>query len=170
MEDPETNAITQVAKALERLDVEAIARVIDWANKKFLSGSRGSTKPAEVAGNCQGNAAGKSATPRQVDSWQPSFSLFLQSTRPDSKLSEVLIAAYWLHRHLHQKEFSGYAVNQLLREVGCASRNITRDFSKLRSQRFISLSQKFGDQQQVKRLYRLTSDGISRVAQMLGHP
>lgn len=158
--DPEIQAMSQIAAALEPLEPDVVRRVLKWANERYQPkpGQPGAASmPSDVA-----NPAAAVADRTFADVME-----LFDAANPESGLDKVLVVAYW---HQQQGEdWDSQAVNSDLKHLGYPSTNITRDLDNLmsRSPRYVIQTRKEGTTKQARKKYKLTREGIRAVEAML---
>lgn len=163
--ETEVKAMATVAEAVKGLQPEAIRRVLDWANQRFLS------KPLPSVANPTGT---KSAAPNAgdgTDSTAPQFREFhelFDAANPDTSVEKVLVAAYWYQEVEGSEDLDSTELNRALKNLGHPSSNITRDLDALirRTPRFVMQVSK-GPTKSARRRYKLTREGIRAVQRMV---
>jgi hypothetical protein len=158
----EARAIADVVRALETLDPAAIARVLDWAWKRYASPS--SDRPRD-----RGRAAAATDASRRTDDDNGDLATLYSATSPTTDAEGVLIAAYW-HQVLQGVEYlDSQTLNTALKNLGHGVGNVTRACSSLIEQKPALMIQvkKTGSTKQARKQYRLTSAGIQHIREKL---
>jgi hypothetical protein len=153
--DPEIQAMSQIAAALQPLPDEAVARVLRWASERHGIGATVS-RPVD---------------PNEPDAPADIGELFANSAAT-TDYDRALLAAYWFQQHQEAKSFTGQQVNSALKQMGVGVSNITQALNRLIDQRPALVQQlsKSGRSRQARKQYRLTSAGLQAARALLNHP
>jgi len=156
MPDPEIEAMAKVAEAVEVLDEESAQRVLRWAVARFAP-----TLPSPGARG----AGVTSAYELPADD----FASLYNAASPANEREKALVAAYWLQRDQGAPDFPSADANSLLRDLGHAVGNITREFDRLQAEKpqLVIQTRKSGSSKQARKLYRITTAGRQRVSEMI---
>lgn len=172
MTDPlaEISAMTEIAKALQQLDYEAIRRVLSWAADRFGVVMKGpaiqdETAPAPVID-------GIDAVDEAMDESSSKFSDIADlyaAANPRNDSEKALVVAYWFQKLCGELDFDSATVNRELRHLGHGISNITSALSNLIAKRpqLVIQTRKSGSSQQARKKYKLTGEGQKVVEQML---
>jgi len=165
--DEEFEAIRTVYKALEALDEDARARVMNYVTSR-LNISR--EHDAEV--ETPDSAANLDAALRQEQCLAPKFDSFAElfdAARPSSNQNMALVAGYWLQVCQDQSGFDGQSANSELKNLGQRIENITAAMNSLRAQKpaLVIQLKKSGRSQQARKTYKVTVAGIKAVEAMI---
>jgi hypothetical protein len=160
----EANAIANVVQALKHLDAAAIARVLEWASKRYgvgAGGDRGTLREHAETSSLEddGRAEGR----------YNDLAELYTAADPKTESESVLVAAYW-HQVVHGTDaLDSQALNRDLKNLGRGVGNVTRACSVLMQQRPVLMLQvkKAGSTKQARKQYRLTAAGLQRVREML---
>lgn len=160
--DPEIEAMSQIAKALEPLDQEAVRRVLKWAIERYQPRHIPSTGPVEAA------LVPSDAATVPARTFLNLSELF-DAANAESGLEKVMVVAYWFQALQNKEEWDSQMVNTELKHLGYPSTNITRDLDNLsdRSPKLAMQVRKQGNTRQARKLYKLTREGIRVVESLL---
>ena len=166
--DPEIDAMSKVAEALEELEEDARKRVLKWAADKYnVKGlSQKSSK-----GNSGDNGDTDESNGGDITSDEyETFAEFYASASPSTNAEKVLVAGYW-HQVVGGKgNISSAPLNKDLKNLGHFVINVNNRFDELmgkKPQLAIQLK-KTGTKRQGRKQYKLTKAGIDKVKKMLG--
>ena len=153
----EVRAMATVADALADLPAEAAIRVLEWALKAI----RGQV---ETASSNEWHALEGAIAEAEPQDFPELFNM----ARPSSEKEKALLAAYWLSKDGDQ-DFTALQANRLLRNLGHAIGNITREFDRLMAEKpqLVIQTRKSGSAKQARKMYRITTAGRKRVQEML---
>jgi hypothetical protein len=160
----EIDAMKSVDDAFTGLsDADARARVLDWAISKF---GQPNQRRRETNGARQ--PSGRSAASGAVESYATLAELH-DDAGPQTNAERALVAGYWLQVCGGADDFSGQAVNTLLKDLGHGVANITMAIDTLKeSKPALALqTKKSGTTRQARKLYKLTAAGIREVERMI---
>jgi hypothetical protein len=160
--DPELEAMTAVAKAIEKLDPDAKRRVMSWVSERYDIPVK---KPMAKAREQDSNEGGGDVDVAALSSFDELF----DAADPQTSADKALVAAYWFQVHENNEEFDAATLNIELKNLGHQSKNITRDFDALiaKSPRYAMQVKKSGSTRQARKKYKLTREGIRAVERML---
>lgn len=165
--DPEIEAMSKIAEALDELDIQAKTRVLRWAVDKYEVTL---THKARKQGN-QGYHDPDSTEDKEGDKKEhETFAEFFSDAGPTSNAEKVLVAGYWHQEVLGEKELASASLNKDLKDLGHGVTRMNDAFSSLMSykpQLAIQLK-KTGSSPQARKKYKITKAGIDRVKEMLG--
>ncbi len=174
--DEDLRAMVQIKEALSGLDERALARVLNWAatwaadvygisirtegSKKATEGSQ-----KETEGEDQDED-----TPAPRNKELDTIASLYDAARPSSEADKVLVVGYWLQKVQGQETLEAQDVNNELKNLGYAIKNITRAFSALMNQKpqLAVHVRKSGSTQQARKQYKITTAGLHKVDEMLG--
>ena len=156
-DDPELNAMSQIAVALSGLDSEAVQRILRWAVERYQIKGIAMPGPAQQAPELTER--------REFED----FASLYDAANPQTGPERALVAGYWFQVIQNQADFDGYSLNRELKHLGDQSRNITRDLDLLigRTPRLVIQVRKAGNSKQARKRYKLTTEGIRAVERML---
>lgn len=91
---------------------------------------------------------------------------------PATEAEKALVAGYWVQVCQSNEGFESFAANSALKGMGYTVSNITRAIDSLMAQdpKYVMQIKKTGTSRQARKVYKLTSNGIRRVKEMLGMP
>lgn len=162
--DPEIEAMTTVAKAIEPLQPDARRRVMAWVLERYeVSVKRPvGAKPQETGESGKGDDGGEPAT-------FSTFDELFDAANPMTAVDKALVAAYWFQVHEKSDDLDAAKLNNELKHLGHQSKNITRDLDALidRSPRYTIQVKKTGSTKQARKRYKLTREGIRAVERMI---
>ena len=162
--DPEIEAMSAIVSALEDLEEEQVARVLNWAQQRY-TGRQPSVGPSESE-----RVVPDDIQESSVACGFAEFHDLFEAASPDTGLDRALLAGYWLQVAKGQDTFGSGPLNRELKHLGYPASNITRDLNRLmnRSPKLVMKVRKEGSARQSRNRYKLTSSGIDAVSQMLG--
>ena len=163
--DPEVTAITKVNEALSGLEPAVVHRVLRWAADKFnvaVPLANKSRQPEDAAKN-ENPTNGEGS-----DNFADIASLY-DSASPRTEAEKALVVGYWLQVVQGNSDWESFSVNKDLKNLGHGVGNITDALDKLieRTPRLVIQTRKSGTSRQARKRYKLTSEGIKKVKQML---
>ncbi|MBI3317610.1 MAG: hypothetical protein HYZ90_00470 [Candidatus Omnitrophica bacterium] len=163
--DPELTAMTSVAQALEGLDERTTARVLKWAfdrfgvSTKFLGAGKGSggTEKFPLAQD-----------DNEVEKFKDLPTLY-DAANPTTASEKALVVGYWFQEIEGNENFESQALNTKLKNMGHGVKNITRAFDVLQNMtpRLVIQIQKSGQTKQARKKYKVTTEGIRKVQEMM---
>jgi hypothetical protein len=167
-QDPEINAMSKIGAALTELkEPEAVTRVLRWAVEKYkpkttLPPSRALNAPSRDIGD----VTDALSTPREFQDFPALFNAASPATEPE----RALVAGYWFQVVMGKEELHGQQLNDELKNMGHGVGNVTDALSSLIERRpaLVIQTRKSGTSRQARKKYRLTTEGIRAVEQMLG--
>lgn len=165
--DPELVAMSAVVDAIKDLDDDVRARVIDWAAKRYDVKVQ-ATKPE--GGD---DAAGAAEDEESAAHGFKHFSDVLDATHsPRTDADRALVGGYWFQVVQGQETFTGYQVNNELKNAGHGIGNITDALTTLqrRTPAQVRQTMKSGRTKQARKTYKLTVAGVRAVEAMMGEP
>lgn len=157
--DAELHALSAISSLLADLPGESQARIVTWIFSRF--GAQG----AVLATSKRVDASQNAEPAREFPDAATLFVAVTPSTGPE----KALTIAYWLQECLHHEEWEGFAVNSELKHLGHGLSNITDALNALIEQRpqLAVQLRKSGKTKQARKRYKLTTEGIRKVRQML---
>jgi hypothetical protein len=160
-QDPEIEAMSSLAEALDPLDEETRSRVLEWAGQRFGGAKR-------VAGLGKRDGDGSSEAPGDVMTGFTSFVDLFDATTPRTDPERALVGAYWFQVVGGASDFPSQQVNEALKDVGHGVGNITDALSKLQRRKPALVRQvaKSGRTRQARKRYKITTAGIAAVQGM----
>ena len=162
----ELTAMTEIAKALQPLDSEAVRRVLIWAADRF--NTTVSLGAAELAGKNSENDTNNSPNNDSHDVFEDVADLFA-AANPRNDPQKALLVAYWFQKLIGQPDFESATVNKELKHLGHGVSNITAALSSLMSRKpqLVIQTKKSGSSQQARKRYKLTNEGVKQVERMI---
>ena len=159
--DPEIEAMSNISKALDGLEQDAVRRVLKWAIERYQPRPTAATGPAEAA-MLTADAAAPARTFLNL-------SELFDAANAEAGLDKVLVVAYWFQVLQGDEEWDSQAINNELKHLGHPSTNITRDLDNLgaRTPKMAMQVRKQGSTKQARKLYKLTREGVRAVEAML---
>lgn len=160
MSDPELEAMQKIHEAFEQLKEEdARTRVLRWAPGRYGGAAR-----------TQEGTKISLAPDVSTDGIEfPDFARLLEKTNPSTESECALVAGYWYQVCQSNPDFDSQTINAELKQYGKPVSNITRAFDALISQdpRLVMQVRKAGTSRQARKRYKLTTQGVGRVKQMM---
>lgn len=151
-----------VAEALSGIDPESASRVIRWASELFgrTSGRRPASDSAALAQGETEVGAGKTF---------PDLASLFAAAAPSDGPERALVVGYWHQVIQKQEDLDAQAINAELKHLGHQLSNVTSTLGLLMKQKPAMVVQvrKAGSTRQARKKYRLTTEGIKRVNEML---
>jgi hypothetical protein len=174
MADPEIEAITAVAAALDDLEEEVRNRVLRWAAERYgvnlpTGGERGG---AGRGGPTGGGDGADDVTEREIVEEAPVYEHFAElfaKAQPKTDADKALVAAYWMQAIQSQGTWQSATLQKELKNLGHGVSNITEALSSnmnKKPQRVIQI-QKSGSARQGRKTYKVTHEGLVYVQGML---
>jgi len=178
-DEPQTNpmaeleAMKTVHEAIEALQPDAQARVLQWVvgslglHPSVLGG--GPPKHVTNIHSDQGDGRSGERTNGQSESTYSTFADLLGEAQPQTDAEKALVGGYWFQVVGGAEDFSSQSVNDKLKDTGEAVGNITRAFDRLKAAKpqLVRQLQKTGKTQQARKKLKLTTAGIEQVDRML---
>jgi hypothetical protein len=121
---------------------------------------------AETAGAAGAQAA--TPTPGTFDAFHDLY----HAANPSTESEKALVAGYWVQACQQNDGFDSFTANSALKGMGYTVSNITRALDALMSQepKYVMQIKKTGTSRQARKVYKLTTAGLKRVAEMLNTP
>ncbi|WP_336708856.1 hypothetical protein [Oerskovia sp. USHLN155] len=181
-EDPELEAMRMIATALEPLDGQARQRTLAWAYGRFADGMtiassfQGRGEPpvqVDAAVGEQVPVSQASAKPLPDESndgpWDH-FAELYDAAGPSTDGERLLVAAYWVQVVQGGDNFSSFALNSVLKDLGHAVGHISERTAQLVKQKpaLILQLRKSGSTRQARKTFKLSRAGSDRVRSMIG--
>lgn len=164
--DPEIEAMSTVATALQGLQPEEQARVLDWASKKF--GVVLTTAPRRTGGSPGGASPAGAANGDEPE--YAEFAELFAVANPKTDVQKALVAGYWVQVIGKKPSFQSQELNKELKHLGHYLSHITDALDGLiavKPQQVLQLK-KAGNTRQARKTYKLSVAGINAVREMLG--
>ncbi len=167
-EDPEIAAMKQIGAALAKLKDEngGRARVLRWAVGKY--GSKPSQSPVRTQGQAFLSLDVDTETASEPRTWQD-FPTMFNAADPQTDPERALVAGYWFQVVKASDDLHGQQLNDELKHMGHGIGNITDALSSLMERRpqLVMQTRKSGTARQARKKYKLTTEGVRFVEQML---
>jgi hypothetical protein len=168
--DLELSTMTEVIRALSRLDPTAQRRVLSWVSSRLTAQTGVSGEDAPVH-----RERGDVPAEREVSVPKSSSSDFqfpaelFDAARPRTDTEKALVLAYWFQVCQSQPSFSSRQVNDELKHIGYGVSNITRALDTLSAVKpaLVIQLEKAGKTQQAQKKFKVTHEGLKRVQQLL---
>lgn len=168
--DPEIDAMSNIAAAIEPLEPEARERVLRWVADRFelnlgtaarKHAKPGPTPPAERAEPNGSGGAGE----------YEHFGDLYDAVSPSSDADKALVAAVWLQKYEGQDSVESQPVNTALKHLGHGIGNITRAFTALKGTKpaLVIQLEKQGKTKQARKRYKVTRAGEAHVETMIAN-
>lgn len=168
--DLELSTMTEIIKALERLDLSARRRVLNWVSSRLTAqtGVSGEDPPVNRE---RGDVTGERevSVPKSSSAdFQFPAELF-DAARPKTDTEKALVLAYWFQVCQSQPSFSSRQVNDELKHIGYGVSNITRALDSLSAVKpaLVIQLEKSGKTQQAQKKFKVTHEGLKRVQLLL---
>jgi len=160
-EDKELDAMATISKALDELDPSQIGRIIRWIGDRYKSQVTGSNIAGNI-GAVRGDTQGSREEPVDLPT-------LYHSANPKTDGERALIAAYWLQVINGGAEWTSFAVNTELKQMGFPINNITDALTSLMKKKpaLVMQTHKSGKSKQARKRYKLTHAGIQAAHQMV---
>jgi hypothetical protein len=167
MADPEISAMSVISEALDGLEADAQARVLDWATKRY----RGTSARIQ-ASDLRGRADLASAELGFEGSASAEFTSFVDlydAASPSTDTEKALVGGYWFQVVEERGDFGSQEVNNALKNLGYGISNVTRALDRLQERKPALVRQvsKSGRTQQARKRHKLTEAGINAVKDLL---
>jgi len=159
----ELTAMTEIAKALQPLDSDAVRRVLMWAADRFNATVAINTPEVAVESN-----TGSVENNENNTSFEDVADIFAAAS-PLNDPQKALLVAFWFQNINGQADFESATVNKELKHLGHGVSNITAALSSLMSRKpqLVIQTKKSGSSQQARKRYKLTNEGIKQVERMI---
>lgn len=166
--DPEVEAMQAVVAALEDLQEDQRARVLDWSAKRYGVSLAGAGRRASARGAAQtGN--GDPGNDDEDAEFEDFSDLLTAAQNPADEADRALVGGYWHQVVRNGQSFTSQQVNTVLKDAGYGIGNITRAIDALKARRPQEVRQlaKKGTSRQARKTYKLTGEGIASVRRMI---
>ncbi len=165
--DEEFEAISTVYKALEALDEDARARVLNYITSRL--NVTGEHKAEDETADSAANVVAALQQEQRLAPKFDSFAELFDAARPSNNANMALVAGYWLQVCQGQGEFDGQSANGELKHLGQRIENITVAMNSLMTQKpaLVIQLRKSGRSQQARKTYKVTVSGIKAVEAMI---
>jgi len=167
--DPEIDAMSAVAAALTQLEDDAArARVVRWAAERYEVTLGAARKPSRQDDPGSNGDEGEEEEGSQADF--DDFVDLLDKVDVNTDVERAVTAAYWLQVVQSKPSWQSQEVNNMLKDVGHGSRNITDALTSAQQRKPALVRQmaKSGRSRQARKTFKLTSAGVSFVAEKAG--
>jgi hypothetical protein len=160
--DREFEAIRAIYAALDPLDENARARVMNYIRSRFDLAPK-----TAVEGATNEESTGRDSAENR--GFSTFAELFDAAHHPQGASNKALLAGYWLQVCQGQSDFDGQSANKELKNLGEGITNITIAMNSLKDQRPALAIQlrKSGKSQQARKTYKITIAGITAVETMI---
>lgn len=163
----ELTAMTEIAKALQPLDSDAVRRVLIWSADRFNATL--SLETAKLDGeNNEGDNTDSNGNNDSQTEFDDVADLFA-AAKPRNDPEKALLVAYWFQSINGQTDFDSATVNKELKHLGHGASNITTALNSLisRKPQLVIQTRKSGSSQQARKRYKLTNEGNKQVVRMI---
>ena len=163
----ELEAMTEIAKALQGLDSDAIKRVLIWAADRFNTSITLSSTAIEPDTNIN-NETESTVELNNSEEFSDVADLY-SATSPRNDSEKALLVAYWFQKLKAQADFDSATINKELKHLGHGVSNITAALNSLisRKPQLVIQTRKSGKSQQSRKRYKLTNEGIKQIERMI---
>ena len=157
--DPEIQAMVAVSTTLDRLELDARARVLRWAAEKYDVVPTRALR-SEITSKDEVGDEGQS--PVQFDAFVDLY----DAANPDTSVDKLLVGAYWLQVVQGTSSWTSLQVNNLLKDTGNGVESVSHRLETAQSQKPALVRQvsKTGKSRQGRKAYKLTTAGINFIA------
>jgi hypothetical protein len=164
MENLELKAMDSVYRVLKELEPSAQERVLNW-----VIGSLG------IIFQTKASPAKSIMTEVRTDISSVCLDEFetisdlLAATSPKSDSEKVLVVGSFLQTKMGKRELASFEINSELKHMGHRVSNVTQAISSLmaRKPQLMIQTRKDGKSQQARKSYKVTSEGLKVISQML---
>jgi hypothetical protein len=165
MEDPELAAMAKITAALDSLEESTRERVLRWARERYTLVRSASSRD----GGGHPSRGDISSSDRVVGKFTDIASLY-DALSPTTEGDKLLAMGYWFQVLEGQTDLDSMTLNSELKNLGHPIGNVSRAMAALASSspRYVIQTKKSGSTKQARKRFRLTTEGIRRVEQMLG--
>lgn len=156
--DPELTAMAALSSTLGALDPPTRARVLTWAASRFDV----QLPQARALNGGGGRSTGEPSKYGDV------VELF-EAASPTTNGDKVLVVAYWFQQIEGERDIDAQRVNTQLKQLGHGIPNITSAFAELiaATPKLALQVRKGGTTKQARKRYRITTEGVKRVSELL---
>ena len=167
-QDPEITAMGKLNEVLSSLDTSVQQRVLRWAGERFGVPLSEERKSALLDRPSVGH--------RSIDNAGSELGLFgdvaslFETANPKTDPDKALVVGYWFQVIKSQQDWDGLSINKELKQLGHGASNIAVSLRRLIDQKpgLAMQTKRSGNSKQSRKKYKLTTQGIKRVKQMLG--
>lgn len=170
--DSEFAAMQSVYSALEGLDDEARARVLDYVSSRLGVVPARKAPPVskqEDRDSDEDEDEVEVAEPGSASTFG-SFAELYDAAQPKSQPEKALVGGYWLQVCQGAESFDSFSINKELKNLGEGVANITSALEGIKTQKPALCLQlkKSGKSRQARKTYKVTVAGIKAVEAMIG--
>jgi len=170
-QDLEFSAMQAVYEAMQKLDVDARIRVLDYviARLGIVPGTKVTSRKLDDVEPEDGDdhtlAQGQESAPKFG-----SLAELFDAARPSGTSDKALVAGYWIQVCQGADSFDGFSANKELKHLGEGLTNVTSAIDTLKAQKPALALQlkKSGKSRQARKVYKITVAGIRAVEEMIG--
>jgi len=167
--DPEIDAMSNIAAAIEPLEPEARERVLRWVADRFELDLGATTRKYAKPG---ANPLAEHEEVRRSDDADGEYEHLgdlYDAASPRSDADKALVAALWLQKYEGQDSLESQPVNTALKHLGHGIGNITRAFTALKGTKpaLVIQLEKQGKTKQARKRYKVTRAGEAHVESMI---
>jgi hypothetical protein len=157
----ELDVMRDVAAALGKLEENARKRVLKWILDRFAGGTGQRSRVGE--------RMPLSDNGHQGERHSTDLPSFFSDASPSTESDKALVAGYWFQVVEGRSDLDSQQINTQLKNLGHRASNITRALDGLINTKpqLVIQTRKSGTSKQARKKYRLTTEGIARVKQML---
>ena len=162
----ELTAMTEIVKALQHLDSDAVRRILVWAADRFNAAIPLDESDITVKSDVED--VGDSQNGEKHNEFEDVADIFAV-TNPRNDPEKALLVAFWFQKVNGQTDFDSATVNKELKHLGHGVSNITAALSSLMSRKpqLVIQTKKSGSSQQARKRYKLTNEGLKQVERMI---
>ncbi len=170
MDDKQLVAMQKVVEALGALDEADLRVVLGFIGMRYGSVNVPSSSAdgglTAASGSANGNAAATTA------GMFGAFHDLYHAANPATESEKALVSGYWVQVCQQNDGFDSFTANSALKGMGYTVSNITRALDALMAQepKYVMQIKKTGTSRQARKVYKLTTAGLKRVAEMLNTP
>lgn len=160
----ELDVVKDVRDLLLQLPADARERALNYVLSLYKA-DYGPSQTPDSPPKGQAPLTGQSAeTP-----FSETFDEFIDRVDPQSNGDTALATGYWLQVKQRSESFTANEVNSLLNNLGRKIRNITNAFGVLQRNKpsYVIQIKKKGSSKQARKIYKVTTAGISAVNNMI---
>lgn len=173
MNDPEIQAMSNLATALDTLDETQRGRVLRWAADRYevevdVVQAPVSADVAAGVGGLDNSGVTQSEIAEEAPKYK-NFAQFFSEAGPISDQDKALVAAYWMQEVGGHEEWPARLLNKELKNLGHSLKNITQALTgnmNRKPQRVVQVA-KNGKSKQGTKTYQITHAGMLYVQGML---
>lgn len=156
----ELQAIAAVVAALDGLDEDVQARVLNWAAAKYKV-----TTPLLVGVDPQSVSSALKPTSDFTE-----FVDLYDAVDPSTTAEKILTGAYWLQVIKAEPSWQSSQVNSILKDTGNGVEGIAHAFERAQATKPALVRQvvKSGKSRQARKTHKLTTAGIKLIAEKIG--